>query len=207
LFAAGAAEMQPESQKLSGRNQVLLWSRIALDQFRTTVDPPETKSDAVTHATNRRDQGVRAIIAYKTIKASAQLAVAAVLLCLWPFGLTERVESAAQMLHARATQMWARHLSELLLRHATQRALAFVLLALAVDGAFTAVEAFALRRDYPWAPWLVVLATSLLLPFELFELLKEPHLSRLAVLLVNLAMAGYLARSALQERRSPATTD
>jgi uncharacterized membrane protein (DUF2068 family) len=157
--------------------------------------------------TNRPDQGVRAIIAYKTVKASVQLGFATVLLCLWPFALTEHVESVAQMLHAHATQMWARHLSELLLRHATQRALAFVLLALAVDGAFTAVEAFALRRGYRWAAWLVVLATSLLLPFELFELLKEPHLSRLAVLLINLAMAGYLARSAIRERRSTATTD
>jgi len=46
-----------------------------------------------------------------------------------------------------------------------------------------------------------VFATSLLLPFELFELLKEPHLSRLAILLVNAAIAVYLARSAIRERR------
>jgi uncharacterized membrane protein (DUF2068 family) len=157
--------------------------------------------DLETQASRRSDQGVRAIIAYKTIKASLQLGLAAVLLCLWPFGLTARLESAAQMLHAHATQMWARHLAELLLTHTTQRALAFLLLALAVDGTFTAVEAFALRRGYSWAAWLVVLATSLLVPFELFELLEEPHLSRLAILLVNLSIAGYLARSAIRDSR------
>lgn len=157
-------------------------------------------------ASKRPNQGVRAIIAYKTVKACTQLGLATVLLCLWPFGLTVRVESVAQMLHAHATQMWARNLSELLLRHATQRALALLLLALAVDGAFTAVEAFALRRGYAWAAWLVVLATSLLLPFELFELVKEPHLSRLALLLMNLVIAGYLARSAIREGRSTTST-
>jgi uncharacterized membrane protein (DUF2068 family) len=154
-----------------------------------------------TQATNGPDQGIRAIIAYKTIKASTQLGLAGVLLCLWPFGLAGRVESAAWMLHAHATQMWARRLSGILLSHLTERALAFLLLALAADGAFSAFEAFALRRRYAWAPWLVVLATSLLLPFELFELLKEPHLSRLALLLSNSAIAAYLARSAVRERR------
>jgi uncharacterized membrane protein (DUF2068 family) len=158
-------------------------------------------AQALTRATNGLDQGVRAIIAYKTIKASTQLGLASVLLCLWPFGLAGRVESAARMLHAHATQMWARQLSGFLLSHVSERALAFLLLALAADGAFTAFEAFALRRRYAWAPWLVVLATSLLLPFELFELLKEPHLARLAILLINSAIAAYLARSAIRERR------
>jgi uncharacterized membrane protein (DUF2068 family) len=179
----------------------VLPSRIASEPSRTTENLPETKSGTLTHATNRWDQGVRAIIAYKTIKACAQLGLATVLLCLWPFGLADRVESAARMLHTHATQMWARHLSELLLTTATPRALAFLLLALAVDGAFTACEAFALRRGYGWAPWLVVFATSLLLPFELFELLKEPLLSRLALLLSNAVIAVYLARSAIRERR------
>ncbi len=154
------------------------------------------------HATNRSDRGVRAIIAYKTIKGLAQLGLAAVLLGLWPFGLAGHVESVARIIHAHATQMWARHLSGVLVDHATGRALAFLLLALAVDGAFTTFEAFALRRGYGWAPWLVVLATSLLLPFELFELVKEPHLTRLTLLLVNAAIAAYLARSATRERRS-----
>ena len=95
------------------------------------------------------------------------------------------------------------HLSGFLLRHATERALALLLLALAVDGAFTAFEAFALRRGYAWAPWLVVVATSLLLPFELFELLKAPHLLRLTLLLLNAAIAAYLARSAVREGRAP----
>lgn len=155
----------------------------------------------MTRAANQVDQGVRAIVAYKTIKATAQLGLATVLLCLWPFGLVGHIESAAQMLHAHATHMWARQLSALLLSHVTERALAYLLLALAVDGAFTGFEAFSLRRGYAWAPWLVVLATSLLLPFELFELFKEPQLSRLALLLANAAIAGYLARSAIRERR------
>jgi uncharacterized membrane protein (DUF2068 family) len=176
-------------------------SGIALDPSRPKADPSVTEAGAPRQGTNRRGQGVRAIIAYKTIKASAQLGLATVLLCLWPFGLAGHVESAARMLHAHATGMWARHLSGLLLTHATPRALAFLVLALGVDGAFTACEAFGLRRGYAWAPWLVVVGTSLLLPFEIVELVKEPHLPRILVLLVNVAIAAYLARSAIRERR------
>lgn len=178
----------------------MLRSRIALEPSRPKVDPPAAKSGSLVHATSRPDQGVRAIIAYHTVKGSAQLGLATVLLCLWPFGLAGHVESAARMLHAHATHMWARHLSGVLLGHATPRALALVLLALAADGAFAIFEAFALRRGYAWAPWLVVVATSLLLPFELFELFEHPRPSRLAILLVNAAMAAYLARKAIRER-------
>lgn len=155
----------------------------------------------MTRATHQADQGVRAIVAYKTIKASVQLGLSGLLLCLWPFGLVGHLESAAQLLQAHATHMWARHLSAFLLSHVTEHALAYLLLALVADGTFTGFEAFSLRRAYAWAPWLVVLATSLLLPFELFELVKEPHLSRLALLLANAAIAAYLARSALREKR------
>jgi uncharacterized membrane protein (DUF2068 family) len=151
-----------------------------------------------------RAAALRAIIAYKTLKASAQLGLATLMLCLWPFGLEDRVESAARMLHQHATQTWARHLSGFLLRHATERALELLVLALAVDGALTAFEAFSLRRGYAWGPWLVVVATSLLLPFELFDLFEAPHLSRLVILLVNAAIAGYLARSALRHRETHA---
>jgi uncharacterized membrane protein (DUF2068 family) len=177
----------------------VLRSGIASDRIRTAGGPPETEPGSATHAAKRPGQGLRAIIAYKTVKATGQLGLASLLLCLWPFGLTERVESAARTLLAHTTHLWARHLSELLLQDATPKALALVLLALALDGTFTAFEAFALRRGYAWARWLVVVATSLLLPFELFELLEAPHLSRLAILLVNAGIAAYLARSALRE--------
>lgn len=150
----------------------------------------------------RLDRGVGAIIAYKTVKASAQLGLAALLLGLWPFGLAERLANAASILHAHATHMWAIHLSAFLGRHATERTLGFLLLAVAVDGAFTAFEAVALRRAYPWAPWLVVVATSLLLPFELLELLEHPRISRLGILVVNAAIAAYLARNAMRETRA-----
>jgi uncharacterized membrane protein (DUF2068 family) len=179
----------------------VLRSRIALEQSRPKVDSLAAKSGAL-DAPHHSDAGVRAIIAYKTIKGLAQLGLAAALLCLWPFGLAGRVQSAVQLLHAHATHMWARHLAGIVLGHASKRAMALLLLALAADGAFTTFEGFALRRGYAWAPWLVVSATSLLLPFELFELLEHPRLSRLIILLVNAAMAAYLARGALRERRS-----
>ena len=40
--------------------------------------------------------------------------------------------------------------------------------------------------------WLVVIATTIPVPFELYELFHEPSLARFGVLLVNAVIAAYL---------------
>ena len=54
-------------------------------------------------------------------------------------------------------------------------------------------EGWALHRRFRWAPWLVVVATGSLLPFEVVELVRRPHALRLAVFVVNLTIVCYLA--------------
>jgi len=55
-------------------------------------------------------------------------------------------------------------------------------------------EGVALYFRHPWARWFTVVATASLIPLELYELLREPHLTRLAVLVVNVAVVIYLVR-------------
>jgi uncharacterized membrane protein (DUF2068 family) len=51
-------------------------------------------------------------------------------------------------------------------------------------------------RGYLWAPWLVVGATSLLLPVELVEIIRHVTLGRVGLFLANSAIVIYLARGA-----------
>ena len=49
-----------------------------------------------------------------------------------------------------------------------------------------------LRRS--WARWFTIGATSSLMPIELYEILREPRVLRLLVLVLNLAVVVYLWR-------------
>lgn len=147
-------------------------------------------------------RGVRAIQLYKTIKASLQLGLALLLCALWPFGLPEKIAEFAVALRHHTTHAWAVHLADLLVDGSSARRIQLTLVALSLDGALTALEAWALGRGKWWGPWLVVAATGSLLPFELYELWRKPLVSRALILALNLAVVVYLSRRALHERRA-----
>jgi uncharacterized membrane protein (DUF2068 family) len=60
--------------------------------------------------------------------------------------------------------------------------------------ALLGVEGVGLYLRRPWARWLTIIATSSLIPFEIYECLRELHLVRFLVLLVNIGVVIYLAR-------------
>jgi len=144
--------------------------------------------------------GVRAIVLYKTVKAGVQLGVVLLAVALWPFGLPALLRELALDLHHHATSGWAVSLATWLDQGSTPRAVQLSVLALGADGTLTGVEAWALRRGRWWGPWLVVMATGSLLPWELFELTRAPHLSRVVLLAANVVVVVYLARRAQRER-------
>jgi len=43
-----------------------------------------------------------------------------------------------------------------------------------------------------WAEWLTVIATSSLVPVEIFEIHRHPTVLKVLVLIVNIAVAGFL---------------
>lgn len=57
-----------------------------------------------------------------------------------------------------------------------------------------------LRRR--WAEYLTVIATGLLLPLEVYEIIQKPSALRVAILLVNLVILGYLIFKLVQKRQS-----
>lgn len=144
------------------------------------------------------------IIGYKLIKGGLWLAFAAILLVLMNMGIGEDILVWADHLrhHSRA---WSLELADLLVRASTRRGLWTLFVALVADGIFTLVEAWALIRGHWWGPWLVVLATGSLLPFEIVAMVRHIHVSRVILFALNVLIVWYLARKALREHRERAS--
>jgi uncharacterized membrane protein (DUF2068 family) len=70
-------------------------------------------------------------------------------------------------------------------------------------GVLELVEGTGLWLDRLWAEYLTVIATSLLLPFEVYELVRHPTVLKAAGIAVNIAIVAYLAyllRRRIRER-------
>lgn len=147
-----------------------------------------------------RPRGLRLIIAYKVGKGVLWLVLAAVLSVFMRLGLGDRLLSFADVLrhHAHA---WSLKLARLLVRADDPRVLWTLVAALLADGVASLLEGWALIYGHWWGPWLVVITTSSLLPFEIAAIARKPHALRLLLLLVNAAIVVYLARRALAEHR------
>lgn len=137
---------------------------------------------------------------YKAVKAVLQLGLALILIALLPRGLPDQLHALAGALRQHVTHAWAVELATLLERGSTRHGVVLASFALGLDGSLTAVEAAALRSGRAWGPWLVVVATGALLPFEVFELLRSLQASRALLLAVNLAIVLYLTHRAWHDR-------
>src|SRR5436190_22599644 len=60
-------------------------------------------------------------------------------------------------------------------------------------GSLELVEGVGLWLDQLWAEYLTLIATSLLIPFELYELILKPSLLKAGGIAVNIAIVGFLA--------------
>jgi uncharacterized membrane protein (DUF2068 family) len=155
---------------------------------------------ASTLARVHRDRGLVLIIAYKLVKGVLWLVLAATIVVMMQMGLGDRLLGLAALLrhHAHA---WSLRLADLLVKASTRHSLWTIVVALLADGTMTLVEGWALIHGRWWGPWLVVVATSSLLPFEVVALARHPHVVRGLILVVNLMIVAYLARTALREAR------
>ncbi len=152
----------------------------------------------------RRDRGVVLIIAYKAIKGTLWLVLATLIAALVRMHLADRVVSLAEVLRVHA-RPWSIELAKLLLRASSRHALWTIVTALYADGTLTLIEGWALYHGRWWGPWLVVVATGTLLPFEVLALVRHPHAVRAMLLLVNAAIVLYLSRVASRHARTDVT--
>jgi uncharacterized membrane protein (DUF2068 family) len=67
-----------------------------------------------------------------------------------------------------------------------------IVFALGGDAVTSAIEALLLQRGSRWARWVILGSTGLSLPWELDRLVRQPSVVRLALLLVNVAILGWV---------------
>jgi len=147
----------------------------------------------------RRERGLVLIIAYKLVKGGLWLVLGVAVIVAMHLHLADWLLGAAEQLrhHSRA---WSVELAELIVTAASQRGLWTLVVALFADGLFSLLEGWALWHGHWWGPWLVVVGTGSLLPFEVVALARHLHPSRVVLLVINVAIVWYLARKALRER-------
>ena len=146
----------------------------------------------------RREAALSLIIGYKLVKGGTWLVLAVVILVLMHMGLEDRLLGLAEHLRHHANA-WSLALARLVVGAASRRGLAAILVALLADGCFSLLEGWALYHGRWWGPWLVVIGTGALLPFEVVALVRHLHPARALVLAVNVAIVWYLARKARRE--------
>ena len=150
-----------------------------------------------------RDTGLRLIILYKMVKGTLGVALSVTLgvLLLLHDG-TAPLTTFASWIRHHFVGAWSVHLTELVLSLASPSHVTLIASALLIDGLFTLLEGYALRLGHWWGPWLVVIATSTLIPFEIAAFIKHLRVGRALIILVNASVVVYLARRALREHRA-----
>jgi uncharacterized membrane protein (DUF2068 family) len=154
-------------------------------------------------SSNEKEPALRAIIGYKLVRSVTALGASGTLAVLIVSRRTEALRSMAEALRQHATSAWSVALARALVSAIAPHHVWLVVAALALDGSFTAIEAWALRSAPRWGPWLVVASTCVFVPFEVVALVRHPHVGRAVILLFNVAIVLYLVRRAVLKREPP----
>lgn len=158
-----------------------------------------------------RDGLLRWIAAERSLRAALLAAVGAVLISHPHTDWAAEVTSLARSLGLNPSSNWVRRIVGDLHRTRASQDVLLGILALAY-GALESVEAYGLWRRRRWGEWLTVLATSLLLIPEVWELTRSISALKAGALAVNLLVVAYLLgrlrrapAQAPQQRAAPAS--
>ena len=139
----------------------------------------------------RKDRLLPWIAAERAFRAVVLLIIGVVLLSHPHTNWSAEITTLAEKLGLDPKQNWIQRILKDAGRIDARRSVVFGLIALAY-AALEGVEAFGLWRRRRWAEWLTVLATSLLLIPEVWELTKSTTPLKVGALLVNIAVVLYL---------------
>lgn len=148
------------------------------------------------------ERTLRLIVTYKLIRAALSVLGSLALLVLFAAGFDGRAQVFVETVRDHATSGVSLSVSKLVLSALEPTHFKVVIAALFLDGVVVFIEGWALLRGWWWGPWLVIGASSVLLPFEVFELARVVSAPRLLVLVVNLAIVGWLLRRQWRARRA-----
>jgi len=141
--------------------------------------------------TTRRGGLVPWIIAFKALKAVSLTILGVTLVAARHSDPVQALMRLAVAVHLPQTS----HLFQRLVHSAGSLTITKeTALALTAFGyaALMGAEGVTLHLRKPWAPWFTIIATSLLIPFELYEIIREVHPIRVAVMIANFGIVAYL---------------
>jgi uncharacterized membrane protein (DUF2068 family) len=137
---------------------------------------------------------IRLIAAERFLRGLVLLGAGAYLLTHAGSDFSRLADHLARRIELDPHRPFVRHLIEKLHR---LRASTVVITGIAAlgYGLLELVEGTGLWLDQLWAEYLTVIATSLLIPFEVYELARHPSLLKAAGIAVNVAIVAYLAHA------------
>ena len=139
----------------------------------------------------RHDRLLPWIAAERTVRAILLLGVGIALVSHPHANWAGEIANLAEHLGLDPKDNWIKRIIDKVSRINAHQDLVFGVVALAY-GVLEGVEAYGLWRRRRWGEWLTVLATSLLLIPEVWELTKSASLLKVGALLLNLAVVAYL---------------
>ena len=138
----------------------------------------------------RPDFGLRVIIVWKTIKGFLLLAIAILAFLFRDYNLHDLAVDFVRWLGIDPA---GPRIGSLLGNLTGLTPIKVGIGALAIS-MLMFVEAWGLHRRRVWAEWLTVIATSSLIPLEIYHLAKHPSLGKVLTLIANVAIVLYLLR-------------
>lgn len=131
------------------------------------------------------------IIAFKALKATLLAALGIGLLVSSRRDPVELALSVARAVHLPITSRLFDRMMTLAFRATPAKTLSLAVTAFGY-AALMGTEGIALFLRRSWARWFTIIATSSLVPVEVYEIIREPHPLRIAILIVNVAVVIYL---------------
>ena len=151
-------------------------------------------------ATDRNSRGIRVVAVFEALKGALVVAAGLGLLSLVHHDLQATAERLVRHSHLNPARHYPRifieaasHMNDARLR--SLAALAFLYAAVRF------IEAYGLWQMRVWAEWFAIIAGSLFLPIEAYEMFRRATWMRGIVLLTNLFIVAYLVNVRLSSRR------
>ena len=151
-----------------------------------------------------RDVGLVAIACFKLFKAVTLIALGLGAFRLLNPAIVSRLTDWLQHFSLSSGQEFVDRAVDLLSTLTRRRATAIGIGAIAYGSLF-GVEGVGLWKGRRWAEYLTVIATSLLIPFEIYELTRRLTDVRISALVINLAAVSYLVYRLRRPRETTAS--
>jgi len=155
------------------------------------VDPPEPPPSAVATAREQREMGVWLIIGFKALFGILYVAVA---IGVFSFINQDLEELASRLVDLFNLDPDNRYIDAVLtmVPSITPQLLKQIAVGTFLYGSLELVQAVGLYYRKVWAEWLIIVATILLIPVEVVEIVKHATPIKFGVLVINILIVLYL---------------